>query len=427
MKAAKGYRKSLEKVMHLTGGGGSLFLVGGTVRDMLLRSELTDFDIAGEIDPRKLGDGFARATKGTMIPIGERFGIVRVVNEDGIFDFSALRGETIQRDLSDRDITINAMAYPLSRFMGEKFDARAVIDPFKGREDLRKGIVRALSEDNLLDDPVRIFRIHRFASAFGFDIEKKTRRMAERNAAIVRSVAGERARDEIFSTLQGRFFGKVLKYTDFIMFLSRFAGTEIDKEVVMKRVLRLMRRVNLQAYREVRDVYFKEVAGGRRAIDAITLLTLFWGEHRGSLPLRLFSLFRLSRKERKLLSKVTGAMESGLFPPRGASPIKPEAIVDAGACLPHFILFADGADAFGNKRILVQKTIQYYLVNKNLIENRRLPWISGEFFPHHLTKRVKNPKETIRELMVETLAGSIGSERDALDFLDSSPSEGENG
>jgi hypothetical protein len=427
MTAANGYRKSLETIMQLTGGGESLFLVGGTVRDMLLRRGLTDFDVTGAIDPRKLGDDFARATKGTMIPIGWRFGTVRVVNEDGIFDFSAMRGANIHRDLGDRDITINAMAYPFGRFMAEGFDSGAVIDPLKGREDLKKKIVRALSEDNLRDDPVRIFRVYRFASAFGFSIDEKTRMMVERNASSVQFVSGERARDEIFNTFQGRYFDKVLKNTEFIMLVTHFAGTEIDTEAVRKRVLRLTRRVKLEAYDGVREIYFREVAGGRRAIDGLILFSLFFRGSGESLPLLLFRVFRLSRKERNVLARVAGVLEGGLFPPRGASPIRPEAVADAGPCLPHVILFADGVNAFANKRNMVQKTIKYYLDNRNLIEKREMPWISGKFFSHHLIKRVKNPKETMRELMVETLAGAIESEQDALALIDNSPNERGNG
>ncbi|NIO15540.1 MAG: hypothetical protein GTN70_00805 [Deltaproteobacteria bacterium] len=427
MTAAKPYRRSLDRVVELTKGGEALFLVGGTVRDLLLGRDLTDFDISGEIEPRKLGEDFAGATGGTMVPVGERFGTVRVVNDEGVFDFSALRGGDIHRDLFERDITINAMAYPFGRYCEAGFDAREVIDPLRGTEDLQRKVVRAVSGENLKSDPVRFFRVYRFASAFGFSVDDDTRKMAERHASCVRSVKGERARDEIFAAFRGDYFEKAFKYRELIGLISAFTGIDVAVEPAAERVLRLLRGVMEKTYEGVREIYFRELSGGRRGIDVLILLSLFSGERERPLPLLLFNLFRLSRREREVLSRVTQVMEGGLFPSRGASPIRPEAIVDAGAYLPHVILFADGAGVFGNRRNAIEKTVQCYLENRDLIERRELPFVSGKFIFPGLIKRVKNPKETLRKLMAEVLAGTIGSERDARAFIDSVCVEKENG
>ncbi len=427
MTVAKRYRRSLDRVMELTKGEEALFLVGGTVRDLLLGRELTDFDITGEIDPRKLGEYFAGATGGTMVPIGERFGTVRVVNDEGVFDFSAMRGGEIHRDLFERDITINAMAYPFGRYCQRGFDAREVIDPLQGTQDLQRKVVRAVSEENLKSDPVRFFRVYRFASSFGFSVDDDTRKMAERHASCVRNVKGERARDEIFATFRGDYFEKVLKKRELIGLISAFAGIAVAGEPATRRVLRLLRVVMQKTYEGVREIYFRELSGGRRGIDVLILLSLFSGEQERTLPLLLFDLFRLSRREREVLSRVTGVMDGGLFPPRGTSPIKPEAMVDAGAYLPHVILFADGAGVFGNRRNAIEKTIQCYLENRDLIERREVPFLSGKFIFPSLIKGGKNPKETLRMLMAEVLAGTIGSERDARAFIDSVCVEKENG
>jgi hypothetical protein len=392
--------------------------VGGTVRDLILGDEVADFDITGDIDPRKLGRDFARATKGTVVPIGERFGTTRVVNREGIFDFTVFRGETIHEDLCDRDITFNAMAYPLGRLIREGFDAAYVIDPSSGRQDLARKIVRVLSEKSITDDPVRIFRIFRFASAYGFLIDRRSRKWASRNAPTLRQVPGERVREEIFNVFRGAFFTRILRTPDFITLVSCFAGTQLDERDARIRIRRLLRRVDSSAYDPVRDVFFKELSAGRRAIDNLLLLTLFWEDGAEFLPRDLFQRFRLSRKEKNFLARISGVMRRGLFPPRGASPLKPETFVDAGSFLPHLVLFADGLNAFGNRRNMVEKTIRFFIEKRNLIEKREIPWISEKSMIHHLIKRGKNPKETLRGIIAETLAGAMKNEQDMLKYID---------
>lgn len=411
-------RDPLEKIWRLAGGKESLYIVGGTVRDLLLGDEVTDFDITGDIDPRKLGRDFARATKGTVVPIGERFGTTRVVNSDGIFDFTIFRGETIQEDLRDRDITFNAMAYPLGRLIREGFDAAYVIDPSSGRADLERKIVRVLSEKSITDDPVRIFRIFRFSSAYGFLIDRRSRKWASGNAPTLRRVPGERVREEIFNVFRGGSFTRILRTPDFITLVSCFAGTQIDEREARKRIRRLLSRVESPSYAPVRDVFFEELSAGRRAIDNLLLLTLFWDEGVELLHRDLFQRFRLSRKEKNFLARISGVMRRGLFPPRGASPLKPETFVDAGSFLPHLVLFADGLSAFGKRRNMVEKTIRFFIEKRNLIEKREIPWISEKSMIHHLIKRGNKPKETLRGLLSETLAGAIKNEQDMLKYID---------
>ncbi len=413
-------RDSLEEIWRLAGGKKSLYIVGGTVRDLILGDEVIDFDITGDIDPRKLGRDFARATKGTVVPIGERFGTTRVVNREGIFDFTVLRGETINEDLRDRDITFNAMAYPLGRLIRDGFDAAYVIDPSSGMQDLERKIVRVLSEKSITDDPVRIFRIFRFASAYGFIIDRRSRKWASRNAPTLRGVPGERVREEIFNVFRGAFFTRILRTPDFITLVSCFAGTQLDEREARKRIRRLLRRVDSPAYDPVRDVFFKELSAGRRAIDNLLLLTLFWEDEAEFLPRDLFQRFRLSRKENNFLVRISAVMRRGLFPPRGASPLKPETFVDSGSFLPHLVLFADGLNAFGNRRNMVEKTIRFFIEKRNLIEKREIPWISEKSIINHLIKRGKKPKETLRGIIAETLAGAIKNKQDMLKYIDNS-------
>lgn len=414
-------RDSLELIWRLSGERESLYLVGGTVRDMLLRREEADCDIVGDIDPMQLATGFASASGGTVVAIGERFGTARVVTRHGVFDFSALRGERIHDDLGERDIPFNAMAYPFGTFIRNGFEPDAVIDPFGGRDDLIREVVRALSERNLVEDPARIFRIFRFASAYGFEIDGETMAMAKRNAHLLTSLPGERVRDELFHTFRGPFFNGILKNTDLFLFLSVFTANQVDGSLARRRLKRIIRCLEAPSYEGVREVYFREISGERRAIDNLYLLSIFWDGGEDSLAGLLSSVFCLSRKEKRMLSKISAVMKEKLFPPRGASPINPDAYVDAGGLLPHLVLFADGLNTFGNRRSMVKKTIRYYLENQKLIEKRILPWLSGKSLYQHLIKRRKNPKETIRRLIAEVLAGAIRSEADVYRYIESAP------
>jgi len=90
------------------------YLVGGSVRDLLLQKPLKDIDFAIKTDTIKLAREFARQTNGSFVLLDEFFSIGRVVKDDITIDFAELRGGSIEADLRERDFTINSMAVPLS-------------------------------------------------------------------------------------------------------------------------------------------------------------------------------------------------------------------------------------------------------------------------------------------------------------------------
>jgi tRNA nucleotidyltransferase (CCA-adding enzyme) len=113
-----------------------------------------------------------------------------VASPKGAIDVARFEsGDTIERDLARRDFTVNAMA----RAAG----SRATIDPYGGRRDLVRGIVRAISEANLRDDPVRVLRAYRIAAHRGWKIDSRTRLWLGRAAPGLRRTAPERVHDEI--------------------------------------------------------------------------------------------------------------------------------------------------------------------------------------------------------------------------------------
>jgi len=220
----------------------SAFIVGGAVRDILLGNEKKDIDIAIKGDSLNIAKDFAKDRRGSFVLLDADFQTARVVKNGYFLDISAMRGNSIHDDLSERDITINAMAIPLSEVKSQESEVRSrTIDPFNGKNDLADKIIRMVSEENLIKDPLRILRIYRFAAALNFSIEDDTLSAAERLAPLISSVAVERIAEELryivrldnsYKTMKALLDNKILANIfpelkeDF-----RFQGLELYKNV----------------------------------------------------------------------------------------------------------------------------------------------------------------------------------------------------
>ena len=169
------------------------FIVGGAVRDMLSGLETNDIDLVVPGDAIEISKEFAQASGSCFVLLDSKFAIARVVKDSFYLDMSAMRGGSITADLADRDITINAMARPLCEWQS----AAHVIDPFGGREDLQSGVIRMVSERNLISDPLRILRIYRFSAALQAHIETNTRRSLKKHRGRLNDVAIERIAEEL--------------------------------------------------------------------------------------------------------------------------------------------------------------------------------------------------------------------------------------
>ena len=189
-------------------GGVSLYLVGGVVRDLLLKRENWDFDLTVE------GDGIAFARQvadryGAGLAVFERFATARLVFPDGLkMDIATTRRESyaqpailptvqlasIEEDLYRRDFTINAMAMQLN-----PGQFGCLLDPYGGQRDLRARTIRVLHADSFQDDPTRIFRAIRFEQRFGFRLERTTLRLLAEAAStnLIQQLSGPRLQNEI--------------------------------------------------------------------------------------------------------------------------------------------------------------------------------------------------------------------------------------
>ncbi|MDX9714155.1 MAG: hypothetical protein RBT37_01860 [Dissulfurispiraceae bacterium] len=179
----------------------SSFFVGGAVRDIISGTALKDIDIAVNADVISLGKEFAKLTGCTAVPFENKTDTVRIVKHNRHIDISRLKGSAINEDLGQRDITINSMALPLSAASGQLSCSAElldiIIDPFGGRRDLDNRIIRMISEKNLLNDPLRLLRLYRFAGTLNFALDPETAAAAARLSHTISRSAPERIVEEL--------------------------------------------------------------------------------------------------------------------------------------------------------------------------------------------------------------------------------------
>ncbi|MGD9023072.1 MAG: HD domain-containing protein [Deltaproteobacteria bacterium] len=171
---------------------GPVYLVGGSLRDRILGRPSNDYDFAVAGDAIALAKRAATRLGARVIQIGKQDKVVhRVVSGDKIFDFSPLKGETIDEDLRSRDFTMNGLGYDLA--------SQRMIDPVGGLDDIGSRTIRLISEQAILADPIRMLRAFRLAAALEFEIARHSLTVIKKHAALIVESAAERIRAELLA------------------------------------------------------------------------------------------------------------------------------------------------------------------------------------------------------------------------------------
>lgn len=203
--------KSLEAFQEITKIGGQIFLVGGAVRDFYLHKESKDIDIIIRCVESPLLVTHLKKY-GRVDLVGQTFGVIKFTPFDGWYGepidialprkdiledksrgHHGIRAEfdhmlSIEDDLHRRDCTCNAIAISWN---GD------IIDPHNGIEDIRHGIIRAVSSQSFLEDPLRQLRAIQFAARFNFTIEAQTWNMVCDGVQDLLTISGERIHEEL--------------------------------------------------------------------------------------------------------------------------------------------------------------------------------------------------------------------------------------
>jgi tRNA nucleotidyltransferase (CCA-adding enzyme) len=192
--------------------GGAVYLVGGSVRDLLLGGSQVDLDVVVVGDALAVAAAVAARRGATVRSPSEFLTTAIDIPGGGHLDLATARQETypapaklpevsragIEEDLRRRDFSVNAMALRLTAD-----GAADLVDPCGGREDLAAGLIRILHPRSLMDDPTRIIRAARFEQRLGFALEPVTE-VALRDAVrqgLLEQVTGPRVRDELVKLL----------------------------------------------------------------------------------------------------------------------------------------------------------------------------------------------------------------------------------
>lgn len=198
--------------------GFEAFFVGGCVRDLLLKKDPKDFDVATNATPKEVGAIFSKtvavgAKFGVMIVIvsGENFEIATFRSDKGYADGrhpTGVRFTNAREDALRRDFTVNGLFYDPVK--------REVMDWVSGEKDLKKKIIRAIGdpEKRFTEDKLRLLRAVRFASVLGFKIEPRTFLAIRRLAHKIHEVSHERVRDELVKMFTGPHPGLALTLLD---------------------------------------------------------------------------------------------------------------------------------------------------------------------------------------------------------------------
>ncbi|MBC7326908.1 CCA tRNA nucleotidyltransferase [bacterium] len=166
------------------------YLVGGFVRDWLLERETKDIDLATDGDPLLLANDIASQLGGKII-VMNGYRVIRCLLPGRIqVDVSSLTG-TVEEDMARRDFTANALAVPLD-------DLNTLIDPFNGKKDIEEKVLRMVSEEAFVEDPLRMLRAIRLAAVLGFTIEEQTKEAIRKHAPLITQAPPERVKEELF-------------------------------------------------------------------------------------------------------------------------------------------------------------------------------------------------------------------------------------
>ncbi len=195
---------------------GNGFLVGGAVRDLIMRRDPGDYDFATDIEYSRLKKIFADYSPKE---VGAHFGILLIKVNGKSYEIARFRKEkgvynsrhpkeikfidNIDEDLARRDFTMNALAYS---------EKTGVIDLYGGKTDIKNGIIRFVGDPNLRieEDALRIMRAFRFISKLGFTLDKKTAEAIHKKRKFLNKISKERIFDELSKILLGSYAKKAL-------------------------------------------------------------------------------------------------------------------------------------------------------------------------------------------------------------------------
>lgn len=206
----------LDTYKKIETSGFLVYLVGGSVRDLMLKREVKDWDLTTNATPQEILKIFPKGF------YDNKFGTVGLPWKKGVLEITTFRkelsispthkpekiswGKTIEEDLARRDFTINAIALRLVPVASGKPLNFEIIDPYNGESDLKKKIIKAVGDPNqrFKEDALRLLRAIRIAVELEFEIEKNTWEKIAEDASLIKHISNERVQIELFRILKNK-------------------------------------------------------------------------------------------------------------------------------------------------------------------------------------------------------------------------------
>jgi poly(A) polymerase len=211
------------------------WLVGGSIRDTALGIRWRDYDMVIRGNARSFASQLSKALGGHFFSLGDQWEEYRIVlPRKRYIDIKQVKG--IDEDLAARDFTMNAVAMDLSK-------GKELYDPHEGLRDIAKCSIKAVSDTIFKDDPIRLLRLFRLASALDFSMARETLFLAKRSVKHIKKAAGERIRAELMLLLEHQNSFQYIRKMDGIGLLAvLFPEIEKGKRIPQRKY----RSVNLK-------------------------------------------------------------------------------------------------------------------------------------------------------------------------------------
>lgn len=204
----KSFPKDLVDIVKtIKKSGFKCYIVGGGIRDLLLKMKPKVWDLTTDATPQQVTRLFKK-----VVPTGIKFGTVTVIINKIPYEITTFRSDEkyvdarhpskvifsgdLNKDLSRRDFTVNAIAYdPITK---------ELVDIFGGQKDLKKKLIRAVGDpvERFREDGLRPIRACRFAAKLNFKIEDKTLKAIPKCLNSAKKVSMERVHDELMRMLE---------------------------------------------------------------------------------------------------------------------------------------------------------------------------------------------------------------------------------
>ncbi|UGQ16359.1 CCA tRNA nucleotidyltransferase [Borrelia sp. RT5S] len=373
------------------------FLVGGALRDLLLKKTPCDFDFTTNATPEEIMKLFPN-----NIQTGIKHGTISIIFNKKIFEVTTYRidkeyenkrfpreiefTKNLKEDLKRRDFTINSIAMNILN--------HRIIDHYNGRGDLNKKIIKCIGNANkrFEEDALRILRASRFASVLDFTIDKQTSISMKYKKENILSLSKERINNEFIKLLEGKNPIKGINYLQKVNFFTYFFNMEINKKLKNKIALLDKKKFYLKAIVVLtikKDIFpLKETLRLLKFSNKDIKLILFYKYSFNKLhALQIKTLADI----RTLLSKITKESYKEIFDIY-------KAIRGKDHKLKLILNKMKSKKLINNPLSFKELAINGWDIKKlNIMEDKKI----GKILANLLNKVLKNPKLNKKEILIE--------------------------